>query len=40
MKHLKVYKVYEANEQPVENKSDSQGRSERGKTPEDLEKFI
>ena len=29
MKHLKVYKVYEANEQPVENKSDSQGRSER-----------
>ena len=29
MKHLKVYKIYEANEQPVENKSDSQGRSER-----------
>lgn len=29
MKHLKVYKIYEADEQPVENKSDSQGRSER-----------
>ena len=28
MKHLKVYKIYEA-EQSVENKSDSQGRSER-----------
>ena len=29
MRHLKVYKVYEAKEQPVENKSDTAVRSER-----------
>jgi len=29
MKHLKVYKIYEADEKPVENKSDTPIRSER-----------